>query len=49
MLDTRMISEPGGGLGTGVASQIIGHHVQLPLRIRLFNLLKQSNVALGIA
>jgi hypothetical protein len=44
MLDAWMISKPGIGLGTGVAGQMIGDHVQLPLRIRLFNLLKQGDV-----
>jgi hypothetical protein len=49
MLDARVIREPGVGLRTGVAGQIICHAVLLPLRIRLFNLLKQGDVALGIA
>lgn len=49
LLDARMVSQPGTGLGTVVAAEIVSDHIDVADGIGHFNVSEQGNVAFGVA
>lgn len=48
VLEARMVREPGAGLQTIMAAQVVGNDENVPRRIVGFDLFEQLNVILGV-
>ncbi len=49
LVEARMLGQPGAGLGTGVARQVVGDDVDITARVIRLDVLQESNVACGVA
>ena len=49
LVQARMLGEPGAGLGTGVARQVVGDNVDIATRVIRLDILQESDVVCRVA